>query len=231
MAGWLAKPNAQPQPKPVRLELSGERLEASLARLTAGCEPHGGIERYVQAVKLKSTMFRDALGASGEHAGTLEPEAFKGLCTFMATVRRRIAPWLERPDFDALRDARMLQRLVGELGPSLAQRIELLPRGGQSQLGAHGALHVEAGLGAEPFGRHLASGRQQMSVKVARVAVRARRVHREVHRHVVAVRDLPGKCSRQRHALGGRQLRRQGHHVLAGHTRVALMLRALRGVP
>ena len=114
MAGWLAKPNPQPQPKPVRLELSGERLEASLARLTAGCESHGGIERYVQAVKLKSAMFRDALGASGEHAGTLEPEAFKGLCTFMATVRRRIAPWLERPDFDALRDA--LARLMCVIG-------------------------------------------------------------------------------------------------------------------
>ena len=117
MAGWLAKPNAQPQPKPVRLELSGERLEASLARLTAGCEPHGGIERYVQAVKLKSAMFRDALGTSGDHAGTLEPEAFKGLCTFMATVRRRIAPWLERPDFDALREAIVrLTRVIGDAG-------------------------------------------------------------------------------------------------------------------
>jgi hypothetical protein len=114
VAGWLAKPDAQPQPQPVRLELSGERLEASLARLTTGCEAHGGIERYAHAVKLKSAMFRDALGAAGEQAGHLEPEAFKGLCTFMATVRRRIAPWLERPDFDALRDA--IARLICVLG-------------------------------------------------------------------------------------------------------------------
>ena len=119
MARWLAQRGAQPQPQPVpvRLELSGPRLEASLARLTAGCEPHGGIERYVQAVKLKSAMFRDALGAAGEGAAELEPEAFKGLCTFMATVRRRIAPWLERPDFDALRDALVrLVRVIGDTG-------------------------------------------------------------------------------------------------------------------
>ncbi|MHB1869589.1 MAG: hypothetical protein ACYCT1_01870 [Steroidobacteraceae bacterium] len=117
MARWLAQRDAQPQPVPVRLELSGVRLEASLARLTAGCEAHGGIERYVQAVKLKSAMFREALGAAGEGAAELEPEAFKGLCTFMATVRRRIAPWLERPDFDGLREALVrLVRVIGDTG-------------------------------------------------------------------------------------------------------------------
>lgn len=115
MAGWLAQHPAQAEPSAPRLELSGPRLEASLARLAAGCEPHGGIERYVQALKLKSTMFRDALGEAGEHAATLEPEAFKGLCTFMATVRRRIAPWLERPDFDALRVALVrVTRAIGD---------------------------------------------------------------------------------------------------------------------
>lgn len=115
MAGWLAQRGAQRQPERIRLELSGPRLEAALARLTAGCESHGGIERYVEAVKLKSALFRDALGADGRGAADLEPEAFKGLCAFMATVRRRIAPWLERPDFDTLRAAlTRLMRVTGD---------------------------------------------------------------------------------------------------------------------
>ena len=118
MARWLTQRDVQPTPEPVRLELSGPRLEASLARLTAGCELHGGIERYVEALKLKSTLFRDALGPNGEGTASLEPEAFKGLCTFMATVRRRIAPWLERPDFDAVREA--LSQLVTVIGNTAA---------------------------------------------------------------------------------------------------------------
>ena len=104
MAGWLARRRAQPEPLAVRLELSGPRLAQSLARLAAGCEAQGGIERYVEALKLKSALFRDAFGDQGDKAAALEPETFKGLCPFMATVRRRIARWLERPAFDALRD-------------------------------------------------------------------------------------------------------------------------------
>lgn len=118
MARKLAQRDAQPPAQRVQLELSGPRLETTLARLTAGCEPHGGIERYAHALKLKSAMFRDALGTTGESAASLEPETFKALCTFMATVRRRIAPWLERPDFDALRDA--LARLVRVIGDTRA---------------------------------------------------------------------------------------------------------------
>lgn len=104
MAGWLARRNAEADLPPVRLELSGPRLARSLARLAAGCEAQGGIERYVDAVKLKSALFRDALGERGERAAMLEAETFKGLCPFMATVRRRVARWLEQPAFDALRD-------------------------------------------------------------------------------------------------------------------------------
>jgi len=104
MAGWLARRGAAVQSERVELELSGPRLARSLARLAAGCEADGGIERYVEALKLKSLLFREALGAGGECAAALEPETFKGLCPFMATVRRRIAPWLERPAFDMLRE-------------------------------------------------------------------------------------------------------------------------------
>ena len=87
---------------PVRLELSGPRLSQSLARLAAGAEAQGGVERYVEALKLKNTLFRDAFGDASNPAAALEPEIFKGLCPFMPTVRRRIAHWLERPAYDAL---------------------------------------------------------------------------------------------------------------------------------
>jgi hypothetical protein len=83
------------------LDLSGEALRAGLQTMVVGSEEHGGIERYVAAVKLKSTMFREALLESPVEA--LELETFKGLCTFMATVRRRISSWLTTDSFDELR--------------------------------------------------------------------------------------------------------------------------------
>jgi len=89
------------------LELSGAALRAGLAAMVAGSEAHGGIERYVDAVRLKSAMFRQALGDGA--AGGLELETFKGLCTFMATVRRRIGDWLTPELFEDLR------RGIGEL--------------------------------------------------------------------------------------------------------------------
>lgn len=115
MIGWLARGGTEIGETRIRLELSGPQLARSLARLAAGCEPQGGVERYVEALKLKGALFRDALGERGEYAAALEPEVFKGLCPFMATVRRRIAPWLERPAFDALRaDIVQLVRALGD---------------------------------------------------------------------------------------------------------------------
>ena len=82
------------------LDLSGEALGASLKMMIAGSEDHGGIERYVDAVKLKNRLFSQALGDNVE---SVEFETFKGLCTFMATVRRRIGPWLSETAFDEMR--------------------------------------------------------------------------------------------------------------------------------
>lgn len=83
------------------LELSGDALRMSLQTMIAGSEEHGGIERYVDAVKLKSSMFQQALGGGGVE--NLELETFKGLCTFMSTVRRRIGRWLNEESFAELR--------------------------------------------------------------------------------------------------------------------------------
>ncbi len=83
------------------LDLSAEALRAGLQIMIAGSEEHGGIERYVDAVKLKSAMFQQALGDAS--IDELDLETFKGLCTFMATVRRRIGNWLTAHAFEELR--------------------------------------------------------------------------------------------------------------------------------
>ena len=85
------------------LELSGDLLKKSLQTMIAGSEDHGGIEAYVEAVKLKSVMFKQAL--ADDALDSLELETFKGLCTFMATVRRRVGPWLNEESFAELKIA------------------------------------------------------------------------------------------------------------------------------
>jgi hypothetical protein len=82
------------------LELSGDALRASLQAAIAGAEDQGGIERYVDAVKLKSSMFQQAV----DDVDNLELESFMGLCTFMSTVRRRIGPWLNEDAFGNVRE-------------------------------------------------------------------------------------------------------------------------------
>jgi hypothetical protein len=82
------------------LELSGDAIRASLQSAIGGAEDQGGIERYVDAVKLKSSMFQQAV----DDVDNLELESFKGLCTFMSTVRRRIGPWLNEDAFGNVRE-------------------------------------------------------------------------------------------------------------------------------
>jgi hypothetical protein len=84
------------------LDLSGEAIRVAMQYMVSGAEEQGGIERYVDAVKLKNVMFRQALA---EHdVAALELETFMGLCTFMATVRRRIGPWLNAEAFASVRE-------------------------------------------------------------------------------------------------------------------------------
>jgi hypothetical protein len=83
------------------LELSGDMLRAALQIMVAGSEDQGGIERYIDAVKLKSTMFRQALVEND--VADMDLETFKGLCMFMATVRRRISEWLNEDAFAVMR--------------------------------------------------------------------------------------------------------------------------------
>ena len=83
------------------LDLSGEMLRAALQSMVSGSEDHGGVERYVDAVKLKSQMFRQALVEND--IADMDLETFKGLCAFMATVRRRVSHWLNEDGFAEMR--------------------------------------------------------------------------------------------------------------------------------
>lgn len=97
------------------LDLSADALRVALQQMIAGSEEHGGIERYIDAVKLKSVMFQQAL--ENIESGDLDIEAFKGLCTFMSTVRRRIGPWLPEDSFTVVRTA--LAELFDDSNPSM----------------------------------------------------------------------------------------------------------------
>ncbi len=83
------------------LDLSGEMLRGALNIMIRGSEDHGGIERYIDAVRLKSAMFQQALVEND--VAELDLETFKGLCTFMSTVRRRISSWLNEEAFTEMR--------------------------------------------------------------------------------------------------------------------------------
>ena len=82
-------------PERPRLDLSGPLLKHAFETLVQGTEAQGGIEYWTDALKLKSRMFQQALGQG--HPADLPLDTFKGLCAFMASVRRRIGPASPRP--------------------------------------------------------------------------------------------------------------------------------------
>jgi len=110
MFGRAQKTSVPVAPDRPRLDLSGPRLRRAIESLVAGADTHGGIERYMDALKLKSAVFREALAADAPGPGRFDVESFRPLCAFMPTVRRRIVPWLEEPAYSTLRAA--LERLL-----------------------------------------------------------------------------------------------------------------------
>ena len=94
---------ALPELERPHLDLSGPRLKQAFEALLVGSEALGGIERYVQALRLKNTLFQEALRDSVGR--TLALETFRGLCPFMSSIRRRIGPYVEEDKFPGLRDA------------------------------------------------------------------------------------------------------------------------------
>lgn len=90
---WLTPDQAKaPELARPTLDLSGPLLAAAFQSVARGSEELGGIERYIEALKLKSALFQDTLGAG--KVRDLDLAGLMGVCTFMATVRRRIAIYL-----------------------------------------------------------------------------------------------------------------------------------------
>lgn len=94
-------PRSSGADRPV-LELSGPKLSLAFEILTMRSEEHGGVERYVTALGLKSRLFRDALA---DGACALDLRTARMLCAHMATVRRRVGVYLEPARFEAWRAA------------------------------------------------------------------------------------------------------------------------------
>ena len=67
----------------MQLELSGPKLKLALESLLTRAEEQGGVEAYIEALRIKSALFRDALDRG------LDLRNLKILCAHMATVRRR----------------------------------------------------------------------------------------------------------------------------------------------
>lgn len=84
--GSMSSGQASP-PRP-SLELSGPKLRAAFEALVRASEPIGGIERFADALKLKSEVFRQRL-ADGQ-AKRLTLSDFEEISVLMPTVRRRI---------------------------------------------------------------------------------------------------------------------------------------------
>jgi hypothetical protein len=106
MFGRPSRASVPVVPEGPQLDLSGPRLRRAFEALVQGADAHGGVERYVDALKLKQTLFREALlSQDGQRARQIEAAAFMPLCAFLPTVRRRIVPWLAEPLFSGLRSA------------------------------------------------------------------------------------------------------------------------------
>ena len=109
------------EPERPVLELSGTKLKVALENVLTSCEEHGGVERYIDAIKLKSQMFQKAL-LEGDLAD-LDIDTLAGLCTFMSTVRRRIAPYLSADGIERLRGG--LGVLLADLGDTTTTDVRL----------------------------------------------------------------------------------------------------------
>jgi len=86
-----------------QLNLSGPILAHAFESLISGTESQGGVEYWIEALKLKNRMFSQALGQG--HPGDLPLDTFKSLCAFMSSVRRRVGPFLEQSAYKKMVDA------------------------------------------------------------------------------------------------------------------------------
>ena len=92
-----SRSDAAPRPS---LELSGPKLRLAFESLVSRSDEQGGIEMYVNALKLKSAAFRDVLGAGNAARAGLSD--LRKLFACVATVRRRAGRYLEPASYREL---------------------------------------------------------------------------------------------------------------------------------
>jgi hypothetical protein len=102
------KPGPAPLAQKPVLDLSGPRLRQVFEHLVEAAEATGGVERYVGALKLKSSLFEELFGKG--QVGALSETEFCDLCGFITPARRRVGSWLGRYGFPAMRQR--LERLL-----------------------------------------------------------------------------------------------------------------------
>lgn len=123
------KPPVLPVPRDVSLELSGPSLATALQALLSSCEDDGGIERYVEAVKFKNSLFQDAFKDFGPGKTVdLSAENFLKLCMFMPTVRRRVGEYVECDKYPELLDAIKNLFSTGEINARIEAFQSKFPR-------------------------------------------------------------------------------------------------------
>jgi len=92
-----------PVPERPVLHLSGPKLRAALEQLIAGAETVGGIERFSEAVKLRSEVFQDRL-LDGKVRSLSRP-GFEELTVLMPTVRQRAGKMIDALGWPTVREA------------------------------------------------------------------------------------------------------------------------------
>ncbi|MFC2969631.1 hypothetical protein [Acidimangrovimonas pyrenivorans] len=110
MFGLKRKPDVAPAPTGPVLDLSGPTLRKAFEHLVTSAEPTGGVERYVTALSLKSSLFEEMLGKGKVHE--LSETEFLDLAAFITPVRRRVGAWLAENGFELLR-VRLEELLAG----------------------------------------------------------------------------------------------------------------------
>lgn len=95
---------AEVEARPLELSLSGEHLKHAFEKLLEGAEEQGGIERFTYALQARRDVFKESFNF--ESPAIPDAHTLMALCSFMPTVRRRIAPYLEKPTkFEILKEA------------------------------------------------------------------------------------------------------------------------------
>lgn len=103
MLGFLQRRNESEAPPVPQLDLSGPRLRRAFEHLIESAEATGGIERYVSALVLKSSLFEEIL-AKGKVEQMDEAE-FRDLAAFITPGRRRMSVSLGQGNMERLLDA------------------------------------------------------------------------------------------------------------------------------